>query len=152
MLVTDLRHVEHQAAMTPALKKAFDFLKQPGLSGMSDGKAEIDGQRVYAIVQRYETEASRTPRFERHASYIDVQFIVSGEEIIGWSPAERMAETGAYNAEKDICFGTAPAGTWTPVRLQAGQLAILYPEDGHAPRLAVRAPSPVMKIVIKVAV
>jgi beta-galactosidase beta subunit len=45
-----------------------------------------------------------------------------------------------------------PAGEATPVRLAAGELAVLYPEDGHAPRLAARSPSPVFKIVVKVAV
>jgi beta-galactosidase beta subunit len=44
------------------------------------------------------------------------------------------------------------AGKWTPVFLQSGQLAVLWPEDGHAPKLAADAPSTVMKIVVKVAV
>jgi len=38
------------------------------------------------------------------------------------------------------------------VHLIAGELAVLYPDDGHAPRLAAGAPSPVFKIVVKVAV
>jgi YhcH/YjgK/YiaL family protein len=63
-----------------------------------------------------------------------------------------MTITEAYDAEKDFCFGTVPAGKWTPVSLQSGQLAVLWPEDGHAPKLAADAPSAVMKIVVKVAV
>jgi YhcH/YjgK/YiaL family protein len=92
------------------------------------------------------------PKFECHRKYIDVQYIVSGEETIGWAPIELMSVTEAYDLEKDICFGIVPAGKWTPVFLEAGQLAVLYPEDGHAPRLAAGASSPVMKIVVKVAV
>jgi biofilm protein TabA len=92
------------------------------------------------------------PRFEHHRRYIDIQFIVAGEEVIGWAPADRMQVTEAYDPEKDIAFGTVPAGEATPVRLAAGELAVLYPEDGHAPRLAAGRPSPVFKIVVKVAV
>jgi YhcH/YjgK/YiaL family protein len=63
-----------------------------------------------------------------------------------------MAITEAYDADKDIGFGTVIKGRWTPLFLQAGQLAVLYPEDGHAPKLAAGASSSVMKIVVKVAV
>ncbi|MBI3755405.1 MAG: YhcH/YjgK/YiaL family protein [Deltaproteobacteria bacterium] len=82
---------------------------------------------------------------------MDIQYIVSGEEAIGWVPAERMAITEAYDIEKDICFGTASKEEITMVRLQAGQLAVFYPEDGHAPKLAAGQPSAVFKIVVKVA-
>ena len=78
--------------------------------------------------------------------------MVTGEEILGWVPRGRMKITEAYDADKDICFGVAATGTMTPVNLQAGQLAVLYPEDGHAPRMAAGVPSTVMKIVVKVAV
>ena len=150
MIVTDLKHLG-QVPMTPALKKAFAFLHRQDASGLPDGKAEIDGDRVYAIVQHYETIQTGSPKFEFHRKYIDVQLIVSGEETIGWAPAESMTITEAYNADKDICFWKIASGTWTPVRLHAGQLAVLWPEDGHAPKLATAAPSPVMKIVVKIA-
>ena len=152
MIVTDLRHIDRQVAMTPDLRKAIDFLRRHNIYNLLDGKVEIDGDRVFAIIQRYETIMADAPKFEFHRKYIDIQYIVSGEEIIGWMPAERMTTTEAYDPDKDICFGTVTQRKWTPVHLQAGQLTVIYPEDGHAPRLASRALSSVMKIVIKVAV
>lgn len=152
MIVTDLEHIEHQVPMTPALQKAIAFLRRHDIANLPDGKAEIYGDRVFAIVQRYETAAADAPKFECHRKYIDVQFIGSGEETIGWAPGESMTITEAYNADKDVCFGKVAAGKWTPVRLGAGQCAVLWPEDGHAPKLSVDAPCAVMKIVVKVAV
>ena len=152
MVTSDLDHIDHQIAGAPGLQKAFAFLRSPGIHQLPDGRVEIDGDRVFALVQRYETTMGAAPKFECHRKYIDVQFIVSGEEVIGWVPLERMTITEAYNADKDICFGTATKGTWTPLYLRAGQLAVLWPEDGHAPKLASGASSPVMKIVAKVAV
>ncbi len=151
MIVTDLRHIEQQAGMTRALQKAIEFLRLHDIQNLPDGRVEIDGDRVFALVQRYETIMADAPKFECHRKYLDVQFIVSGEEVIGWAPSERMTITEAYEADKDICFGTVSAGKWTPVYLQAGELAVLWPDDGHAPKLASRVPSPVMKIVVKVA-
>jgi len=150
MVVSDLDHSDHQTANAPGLRKAFAFLRSPGIHQLPDGRVEIDGDRVFALVQRYETFMTDAPKFEHHRKYIDVQFIVSGEEVIGWAPAARMTVTDAYKADKDICFGTVVKGHWTPVHLQAGQLAVLWPEDGHAPKLASGAPSLVMKIVVKV--
>jgi len=152
MIVTDLSHIDHQLVMTPALRKAIDFLRFSDTKKLPEGRCDIDGERVFALVQCYETGKADAPKFEHHRKYIDVQFIVSGREVIGWAPAERMHITRAYDADRDICFGTIETGTWTPVHLQAEQLAILWPEDGHAPKLAAGAPSPVMKIVVKVAV
>jgi biofilm protein TabA len=150
VIITDLSHADRQIPMTPALAKAIAFLRSPGLHALADGKAEIDGDRVFAIVQRYATMKSDTPKFEYHRTYIDVQFIVSGEEVIGWTPVERIAVTEPYAADKDICFGSVEKGNWTPVYLQAGQLAVLWPEDGHAPKLAAGEPAAVMKIVVKI--
>ena len=56
-----------------------------------------------------------------------------------------------YDAAKDAWLGTVPAAEITPVRLSAGQLAVLYPADAHAPKRAAGAPVPVSKIVVKVA-
>lgn len=152
MIVTDLKHIDQQVELPIVLRKAIEFLRLRDISNLPDGTVEIDGKRVYASVQRYGTMQAAVPKFECHREYIDVQYIVSGEEVIGWAPVERMAITEAYDPGKDICFGTVAPGKWTPVLLQAGQLAVLYPEDGHAPKLAAGAPSPVMKIVVKVGV
>ena len=152
MIVSDLNHVSRQAVLSPNLKKAIDFLRSPDLHLLPDGRVEIDGDRVFALVQRFETKWSATPKFECHQKYIDIQFVLSGEEIIGWAPTERMEITAADEADKDISFGTVAKGQWTPVHLQAGQMAVLYPEDGHAPKMALRNPSAVMKIVVKVGI
>jgi biofilm protein TabA len=152
MIVSDLNHIDHQVPMTPSLRKAFDFLRKMNIHELSDGRVEIDGDRVFALVQRYESMRTDAPKFEYHRRYIDVQFIASGEEVLGWATAKTLQITEAYDEKKDICFGTVKKGNWTPVLLQAGQLAVLWPEDAHAPKLAAGKPSPVMKIVIKVAV
>ena len=151
MVVTDIKHLGHQVSMSTALRKGIDFLQRPDIHLLTDGRVDIDGDRVFALVQRYETVMTDAPRFEYHRKYIDIQYLVSGEEVIGWAPAGRMVITEEYDEEKDICFGTAPESEVTPIYLKAGELAVLYPEDGHAPKLATGRSSHVFKIVVKVA-
>jgi biofilm protein TabA len=39
-----------------------------------------------------------------------------------------------------------------PVQMRAGQFALLFPQDGHAPSCAWDAPAEVLKVVVKVMV
>lgn len=151
MIASALNHIDHQLPMTASFKKAIEFLRRPDIRSMADGRVNIDGLDVFAIISRYETVKTDAPKFEYHRRYIDIQYVVSGTETIGWIPAKRMTVAEEYDIEKDICFGTAPNKETTLVRLQAGQLAVFYPEDGHAPKLSADSPSQVFKIVVKVA-
>ena len=74
----------------------------------------------------------------------------AGRETILWSPLAALTQvTQPYAAERDIAFFANPP-QWTPLNLQAGQFAIFFPEDGHAPGLECAGPSAVRKVVIKV--
>lgn len=151
MIVAALREAESQAPPAPGLRKAFAFLRRPDVSALADGRHDIDGDRVFALVQRYGTAVEAAPRFEAHRRYVDVQYLVAGEEVIGWAPLARLTVTEPYDEAKEAGFGTVAAGLWTPLVLQAGELAVLFPEDAHAPKLAAGPPSAVHKIVVKVA-
>lgn len=152
MIITDRKHIADQVRMTPELRKAVDFLGSTDLGRLPEGRTEIDGDRVFALTQRYETIAPDSPLFEFHWKYIDIQIVVSGVEVIGWMPADRMEVTEPYDETRDICFGRAASGAWTPVLLEPGQLAVFWPSDGHAPKQSAGRPSAVVKVVIKVAV
>lgn len=151
MIVTDLEHAAEQIALNPALQKALAFLRQTRSQALADGRVEIDGDQVYALVQSYTTQRG-APKFEAHRKYLDVQYLVAGEEVIGWAILDRMMVDTPYDEAKDACLGHVPEPDVTPVRLSAGQLAVLYPCDAHAPKLAAGEPMPVKKIVVKVAV
>ena len=152
MIVADLDKIDHQIPLTPELQQAIAFLRQTDLPYLPDGKLVIDGTRVFAILQRYRTAHDDPPQFEYHRKYLDIQYVLSGEEIMGWAPASGITPSFAYDAGQDVCYGLMQPGMWSPVRLKAGQLAVLWPEDGHAPQIVSRSPCLVRKIVVKVAV
>lgn len=152
MIITDLQHIDQQLPMTHSMRQAIDFLRRTDLLDLPDGNVPLEGERVFAILQRYRTAHLDAPQFEYHRKYIDLQYVLSGEEIIGWAPAAGMTALFDYNEGQDICFGLMEPGKWSPLRLVAGQLAVLWPEDGHAPRLATDRACLVRKIVVKVAV
>lgn len=152
MIVCDLDELRQQVVLTPNMKTAVGFLETSGRSELAEGRVVVDGEKVYVEVQAYDSVERDTERFEGHRKYIDIQFVVSGEEIISWTSMKNVTETKAYDAEHDYWLGSAPADKITEVRLGAGQLAVLYPSDPHAPRKAIGSASPVRKLVVKVAV
>jgi len=152
MLVTDLEHINQQIAMTSRMQKTLDYLRGGDWRGLPDGKVQIDGDAVYALIQTYETIATpETPRLEAHRRYIDVQFVADGKEVMGWALTDRLTEIEPYDAAKDVWFGRIALDDLTLIHLSAEQLAIFYPTDAHLPKRTSRQVVTVKKIVVKVA-
>jgi YhcH/YjgK/YiaL family protein len=153
MIVAPLQDLARQVALNPRLKTALDWLAANAARSDLPERVEIDGKDVYALVQAYETApAGEAMRLEAHQNYIDIQFIAAGEEVMGWAPVSELPEPTLYNPEKDVFHGNLPAKQLTPVLVKAGQAAIFYPADAHAPKLAGEKPAAVRKIVLKVRV
>jgi biofilm protein TabA len=151
MIVADMNELYHQIPASPRLTQALDYIRAANAMEMADGRYEIDGDKVYALVQSYQTLViDENAKYEAHRKYIDVQFIATGVEIMGWAPLEKMQVNKEYNPEKDVVLGTCPPALTTLTRVDVGQAAIFFPQDAHAPKLACGEPAPIKKIVVKV--
>ncbi|MEI8243016.1 MAG: YhcH/YjgK/YiaL family protein [bacterium] len=128
---------------------AFYFLRKPDLVTMSEGRYAIDGERIYAIVQEYDTRPLTEGVLETHTRFIDIQYVISGEELIGYAPLAGQAIRTPYDNDKDIAFFEGAAD---PIRVQQGMIAVFFPHDAHLPGRTTGAPARVRKVVIKVAV
>ena len=129
--------------------KAFNFLKSNNLSGLEIRRYDIDGNNLYAPVSEYLTKNEEDARYEAHQKYIDIQYVVSGRELIGVAPMSQKKDVlEPYDATKDVEFLTVTSGEnhlATPDRF-----FIFFPEDAHRPGLKDTENSPVRKIVVKV--
>ena len=153
MIVGKLEELKGQIPASARLAQALAYLVEAQSQNLADGRYEIDGEALYALAQSYQTlPADEKSKYEAHRKYIDVQFIVAGVEGMGWAPLDAMAVAKEYNPEKDVTTGTCPQEVSTLVKVAAGQAAIFFPEDAHAPKLAVGEPAPIKKIVVKVAI
>jgi YhcH/YjgK/YiaL family protein len=151
MIVATLDHLTNQAAIPPRLSEALDFLRNTDLLALEDGRVEIQGDEVYALVQSYDSRPiPEQPRFEAHRKYLDVQYLASGTEAMGWASLDQLDVTVEYIPERDILLGHVPEGAYCFVPFRAGQAVLLYPTDAHAPMHAAGEPEPIKKIVVKV--
>jgi YhcH/YjgK/YiaL family protein len=151
-MITDaLTQSSRYTSLSPRFAAAFEFLRQLP-ADQPAGRFAIDGDDCFALVQTYATKQLAEAMFEAHQEYIDIQFIQSGQETILWTPLAVLTEiVQPYAVEKDIAFFATPPHV-TPIHLRAGDFAIFFPTDGHAPGLEYGGRAKVRKTVIKVRV
>lgn len=103
---------------------------------------------MYAIVARDPARAQDKALLEAHRQYVDIQFILSGTDEMGWKPRAACSMPAAgYDAGRDIEFFADRPDVWMPVN--PGQFIVFFPEDAHAPLVGTGV---IHKIVVKVAV
>ncbi len=148
MILDSLENAERYANLHPGFRQGFEFLARPNLAGLDSGKYELDGDRLFALINRDPGRGHAGARLEAHRKYIDIQFLVSGSEEIGWRPTSECSQlTDPYDPSRDIMFFADPSHAW--INLRVGKFMIFYPQDAHAP-LASTGEN--VKAVIKVAV
>ncbi len=146
MIHDTLDHLFRYEGMHPGVLRGLKFLAETDFSALPDGRAEIDGNNVFANVMTVDTKPMNdTP--EAHRKYIDIQYLISGREHIDVGPLEAMTEEVKANPQGDIWFYHGPMDR---VTIGDGRFAVLFPGDAHAPGIAAEKPETVRKVVVKV--
>ncbi len=118
---------------------AFDYLVRTDFSKVSDGRHEVKGEDVFALVQSNELKPIEACRWEAHETYADIQLVLAGEEEMGCGDRRWFEVAEAYDAGKDVGFYDfkgehhAEAGGAGWHLLFAGDFAVFMPSDVHMP-------------------
>lgn len=129
--------------------EAMEFLRETNFSKVADGKVEIDGERMFAFVQRYATKEVDEAKWEAHRKYVDVQYVADGAERMGYAAlADELPVAKSYDEESDLVFYETAGDL---VTVEAGGFAVFWPWDVHAPGLVVveGGSDDVLKVVVK---
>jgi YhcH/YjgK/YiaL family protein len=128
--------------------KAFNFLKNTDFSKAEMKRYDIDNDKLYATVSEYMSKNEETAQFEAHRKYIDIQYVISGKEIMNIAPLKSVNKVLVhYDAIKDIEF--VAVSNSTDLKAAPGSFFIFFPDDAHRPGLKDGVNSPVRKVVIK---
>lgn len=147
MIIDKLQNYELYKGFNERIYKGLKFLGENDLNTLSTGNYEIEDDKVFAIVQEYETKKMEQGRWEGHYKYTDIHFIVTGEEKMGYVNMDETTKE-EERPEEDVFFLEAHGDF---VQVKEGQFAIFTPQDAHMPNIAVSNPTKVKKVVIKVA-
>ena len=131
-----------------AFRKAFEWLR--ALSpDQPDGVFELEGKRIYVNVHGYGTIPRDECLFESHRRYVDLQYCISGGELIDHLPLHRVRERIDYQEDKDLITYPALSG-YSTIRMRAGDFAIFQASDIHRPRIHDGTNAGVHKLAIKI--
>lgn len=146
MILDTLENAEKYIALHRGFAAAFAFLGRPDLRDLPVGKHEIDADRVYAIVAKEPGRRKEDAQLETHDRHIDIQFILSGTDTMGWKPKSSCRQPAKeYDEVKDIEFFSDEPDAWIAVR--PGAFAIFFPEDAHLPLIS---DGLIHKVIVKV--
>ena len=129
MIIDNINNCKNYFALHPKFAAAFKFLQE--LDGTQHGTIELDGKNLYVMINEVEPVGQLAAKFEVHQKYIDIQYIVSGSDNVGWADAADNVPITDYDDENDYQLLEAQACNW--FKLTPGYFAIFYPEDAHAP-------------------
>ena len=146
MIVCPFKDLSRYAPLIPGLEEAAAAIA--ALEDLEPKTVELSGGNRF-FIQQVTTRPAEGATFEAHRNYLDVQYILEGEEYVGWAPLETVTEDVPYSPEKDIGFYTGPAEIF---RVTAGNCYVVFPEDAHMPGMHLDAPKSLKKIVIKLKV
>ena len=152
MVIDSLANAAKYFSLHPFFERAFNYINGTALAVVPTGKYVVHGENIKAIffTQPGVSEEKSIDEFECHNQHIDIQVCICGKERFGWKPRTSCnAPKGVYDAEKDVLFFEDKPDMF--FELCAGQFVILFPEDVHAPMIAVDD-LPIQKLVMKVRV
>lgn len=130
-----------------AWDKAFAYLKNTDLNHLSNGKHVIDGDNVYAIVTEAPSKDYDKTAFESHRKYIDLQYVITGEEKMAKAPLASVTVNKPYDVTPDIAYYTGDGKIYS---VPAGTFMLFFPTDAHRPNITPGGNKVVKKIVIKI--
>ena len=145
MVIDTIDKLSFYVGLNPLFQDIVDFLKTNDLNKFEEGKHFIKEKDLFVNIQVAKGKTKEEAKLETHRRMIDIQIPLSGEETFGFTPLCDLPEL-EYNEEKDIIKYDGPADTY--VTCKPGEMAIFFPQDGHAPCIS-NEPS-IRKAIFKV--
>ena len=105
MIVDNIGNFEKYSALDKKFEKSFEFIKKVAAENLPADKYQLeDNGSLYAIVQEYDSKTPENAKAEGHEKYIDIQYVVSGEEVMEVFDISKATIKTPYNPDKDVTF------------------------------------------------
>ncbi len=149
MIFTSIHSIDDHKAYPEVIQKMIQYLKENDITKMEPGVYELQGKDLYIQVFDAKTAPVEETRPESHNDYLDVQFLATGEEKLGFTPNTGKYEVDEHIVERDLIFYKSVENEGF-IHATPGCISVFFPCDVHRPAVAVNEPMTVRKAVIKV--
>ena len=144
MIVCPWKDLMRYAPVLPGLEEAVEAVN--ALTSYEDKTYPLsNGNRFFVAAGT--TKAPDVA--EAHRKYLDIQYIVKGQEVMGWADLAACQIEGEFNEAKDVGKYT---GDFEFITIPEGICYVAFPEDAHMPGRHLDVPNDYIKVVDKLKV
>ena len=133
MIIDSIKYAEYYSSLHPEFKAVFAALSQ--MTEQTAGRTEIDGEKAFINVSSYTNKPVEECKFESHKKYIDIQYIISGEERIDLADSSELVCCDDRLDEGDIAF-FENTDKFDTALLTPGRYVVIFPGEAHRPCVA----------------
>ena len=132
MITGNIKDAKRYYSVAEGFREAFEMLASLTPETPSGVVTERDGFRISVMEPvRSDFDKNGNPRvFEAHRNYLDIHFVISGEEGMGYSDISKLSVTKEYDEGGDYLL---LSGDYDKLILKPGDFCITFPEDAHIP-------------------
>ena len=142
MIIGNLNNFNTSGLTSAKLDSYLDLLRGIG-ADTPLGRYELE-DGAYYIAQECNLRERESAKFESHKRYIDIQYILDGEEDMEIADVSMLTLTDEYDEGGDFMLFT---GKGALVHFVPGDFAVYFPTDGHKPSVGA---GKTRKIVVKI--
>lgn len=151
MIFDKLENIEKYKEFVDCAKEIKCFIEQDKKEHFPEGRYDLKGNDLFALVQIYRTKDKENVRMEAHKKYADLQFIEEGEERIYVAFSNELEVEEDRTPQEDILFYKKAEDRGFNT-LSEGTFGYYAPQDAHMPCVKNFQIQNVRKIVFKIAV
>ena len=150
MIIDKISNFKRYLSLHPDFAKVEAVIEKFSDTTIESGKYEIDGDKVFAVVQSYDTKEAAPDKFENHRKYIDIQYITAEAEQIHVKEMTGLTVDFPFDEPHDYEFYKTP-DSFVTAELEAGEFAIFFPGESHRPGVMTAKGSKTLhKVIFKV--
>jgi YhcH/YjgK/YiaL family protein len=133
---------------------AFEYLEniKGDISSIKEGDCikEMITEDIFVLKQAYGTKNREDCFFESHKKYIDIQFMIKGDEFMDVTSLDNLQVLNEYDENTDFIKYEGKESAISNLLIKENELAIFYPTDAHQPCIKVDESQVIYKAVIKI--
>ncbi|MBP8605578.1 MAG: YhcH/YjgK/YiaL family protein [Phycisphaerae bacterium] len=149
MIADHLNNASLYNGLDRRIAAGLELLKKDTVRQSLPGRYEIEGDALFYIVDEYQSKPFEQGRPEIHQQYLDIQYIASGTECIGYAVLNGLDQEQPYDSRKDVAF-YKHCPQMSRIVLKAGMFAVFWPNEVHMPGCSAGVGQRIKKIVVKV--
>lgn len=131
MITDNINHLKRYAV--PKTEEILKFIAEHDCANLTDQEIAIEGRQLFVRIMAYQPKRALENRFEIHHIYADVQYVVSGTEIMQTARMEDLVALTDYEPQGDCRFFKISGGAKTDLIVRANEFAVFYPKEAHRP-------------------